>query len=107
MKKKYLNKPSKFNNLPVVEVKTGQYKVECGWNAICTRLNKEIASLSGKKKLVVIETYQGIMHDELIPNLKNGLNITRFIQAEEYMLPEDEIKKLVFPDVTNDRIFVS
>jgi mannose-6-phosphate isomerase class I len=53
----------------------------------------------------VIETYQGVIHEELTTNLKNGLNPTRFIQAEDFLLPEAEIKKLVFPDVTGDRIF--
>jgi mannose-6-phosphate isomerase class I len=105
MNKRYLNKPSKFNNLPVVEVKTAGWKVENGWEAICSRLNKEVSALRGKRKLVVVETYQGVIQEELIANLKSGLTHTRFIQAEEYMLPEDEIKKLVFPDVTNDRIF--
>src|SRR5665648_97505 len=102
---KYLKKASKFNNLPVVEVKNDHYKVINGWEAICSRLNKEISALGGKKKIVVIETYQGVIHEELIINLKDGLNHTRFILAEDFMLPEEEIKKLVFQDVTNDRIF--
>ncbi|HBL77462.1 MAG: mannose-6-phosphate isomerase [Bacteroidetes bacterium GWF2_42_66] len=105
MEKSYLKRSSKFNNFPVVEIKTEGWKVENEWEAICARLNKEISLIKGKKKRVVIETYQGVIHEELITNLKNGLDHTHFIHAEEYMLPEDEIKKLVFPDVTNDRIF--
>ena len=103
--KKYLNKTSKFNSLPVVEVKNKLYQVENGWKNICKRLNKEIAALHGNKKLVVIETYQGVIHEELISNLLSGLTFDRFIQAADFMLPEEEIKKLVFQDVTNDRIF--
>jgi mannose-6-phosphate isomerase class I len=102
---KYLKKSSKFNNLPFIEVNSDAYHVEKGWITICERLNKEIANLSGKKKIVVIETYQGVIHEELINNLKKGLNFTQFIQAEDLMLPEDDIRKLVFPDVTNDRVF--
>jgi hypothetical protein len=105
MKNKYLSKPSKFTNLPVVAVKNDSYSVEKGWEAICSRLNQEISVCGGKKKLVVIETYQGVIHEELISNLQSGLKCDRFILASDYMLPEDEIKKLVFPDVTNDRIF--
>lgn len=105
MTKQYLNKPSRFNNMPVIEVKNGNWRVENGWEAICSRLNEEIRKLQGHKKVVIIETYQGVIHEELIMNLKAGLKFDRFIQASEYMLPEDEIKKLVFPDVTNDRIF--
>ncbi|MDP3435074.1 MAG: hypothetical protein Q8T04_19210 [Bacteroidota bacterium] len=87
--KKYLNKPSKFTNLPVVEVKNESYKVENGWEAICARLNKEISVLGEKKKLVVIETYQGVIHEELISNLNACLKCDRFIQASEYLLPEE------------------
>lgn len=105
MTKKYLEKPSKFNNTPYVEVKNPDYRVINGWGDIVAELNKAIDSIDKKKKLVVIETYQGVIHEELIDNLKSGLNHTWFIQADKYMLPEEEIKKLVFPDVTNDRIF--
>jgi mannose-6-phosphate isomerase class I len=105
MIRKYLNNPSKFSNQPFVEVKNENYRVETGWEAICAKLNHEIDTLQGSKKIVVVETYQGVIHEELLPELNNGLNHTRFIRAEDYMLPEEEIKKLVFPDVTNDRIF--
>jgi hypothetical protein len=105
MIRKYLNHPSKFNNQPFVEVKNENYRVETGWEAICAKLNHEIDTLLGSKKIVVVETYQGVIHEELLPELNNGLNHTRFIRAEDYMLPEEEIKKLVFPDVTNDRVF--
>jgi mannose-6-phosphate isomerase class I len=105
MSRKYLTHPSKFNNQPVVEVKNESYKVETGWEAICVKLNHEIGTLRGAKKIVVIETYQGVIHEELQNELTTGLHHTRFIRAEDYMLPEEEVKKLVFPDVTNDRIF--
>lgn len=105
MKNNYLNKPSKFNNLPMVEVKNNQYQVVNGWDAICKKLNKEIAALPGNKKLVVIETYQGVIHEELIANLQSRLKYDHFIQASESMFSDEEIKKLVFQDVTNDRIF--
>jgi mannose-6-phosphate isomerase class I len=103
--KKYLNKQSKFTNLPFIEVTNTSYKVENGWDAICSRLNMEISAIESLKKLVVIETYQGVIHEELISNFQSKLNYDRFIQAADFMLPEEEIKKLVFQDVTNDRIF--
>jgi hypothetical protein len=83
MTRKYLNKPSKFNNLPVIEVMNSQYHVENGWTAICNRLNREIEAAAGKKKLVVIETYQGVLHEELVSELKNGLKFIRFMLPEE------------------------
>ncbi len=105
MAKKYLNRPSKYNNTPYVEVKNDTYRVAKGWGAIVAELDKAAASVDKKKKLVVVETYQGVIHEEVMGNLKPGLNHNRFICAEDYMLPEGEISRLVFPDVTNDRIF--
>ncbi len=105
MSKKYLKKASRFNNHPVIECNNLHYKVEKGWEDICTRLNCEVEASKQLKTIVVIETYQGVIHEELVDNLKKGVNHTCFIQAADFMLPEEEIKKLVFPDVTNDRIF--
>ena len=105
MQKRYLNKPSKFNNTPFVEVKNETYNVIKGWEEISAKLKSEIQSLSKKKKLVVVETYQGVIHEEVETHLKKGLDALHFFRAEELMLPEKEIKELVFPDVTNDRIF--
>ena len=105
MNKGYLSKPSNFNNQPVVEIKTDGWNVENGWEAICKRLNREVGALTGKKKLMVIETYQGVLHEEIITNLKKQLDYSRFIDSGEFMWPEEEIKRMVFPDVTNDRIF--
>ncbi len=105
MTNSYLKGQSEFNNLPVVEVKNCQYQVSNGWDDICLRLNNAIKAIPARKKIVVVETYQGVIHEELITNLQNGLKPDRFIQSSDYMLPEEEIKRLTFPDVTNDRIF--
>ncbi len=105
MLKNYLDKPSKFNNIPHVEVKNDTYRVFTGWENIVVELNKEIQKLKGGKKLVVVETYQGVIHEEVKQHLEIGLQCDRFLQAEELMLSEDDLKKLIYPDVTDDRIF--
>ncbi len=105
MTKSYLKNPSKFNNLPVVEVKNEQYRVVNGWSDICARLSLAIHKIPKKKRFVIVETYQGVIHEELIANLQAGLKPSVFINASDFMLSEEEIKKLTFPDVTNDRIF--
>ncbi len=105
MKEKKTKYASHFTNLPVVEVSKTEYSVNTGWDNICTELNKSMEALKGKKKLVVIETYQGVIHEDLINSFINGLKYDRFIQSSDYMLAEKAIENLVFPDVTNDRIF--
>jgi mannose-6-phosphate isomerase class I len=105
MVKKYLDKPSEYNNTPYIEVKNNAYRVTTGWNNIVTELNKAVQNLKGKKKLVVVETYQGVIHGEVMRHLESGLQCDRFVRVEELMRPEEEIEKLVYPDVTEDRIF--
>jgi mannose-6-phosphate isomerase class I len=105
MRSNYLKKPSRFNNLPVVEVKSASFQVSTGWAAISQRLNDSIKTLPGLKKVVLLETYQGVIHEELITNLCSGLKYDRFINASDYMYSEEEIQKRVYPDVTDDRIF--
>lgn len=101
----YLKKPSDYNSKPFIEIRNKNYRVEKGWKAICKKLNLEIKSFEKDIKLVVIETYQGVIHEEILKNLRDGLFYDRFIQASAYMLPEEEIKKLVLPDVTDDALF--
>ena len=105
MKERFTGKFSNFNKQPVVEVENSHYQVVNGWEAICQRLNDEVTAINRKKILMVVETYQGVIHEELISNLKNGFHHTHLISAEDFYLHEVDIKKLVFPDVTDDRIF--
>ncbi len=100
-----MNKPSKYNQTPYIEVKNKAYRVITGWDKVISELNRVISALDKKKKLVVVETYQGVIHEEVMYHLKSGLQCNHFIHAEELMFSREEIEKLVYPDVTDDRIF--
>ncbi|MCF6268395.1 MAG: class I mannose-6-phosphate isomerase [Melioribacteraceae bacterium] len=92
---------NKFNKYPSVKV-SENYKCCTSWNSISEEL---LQKLINKKNIVVIETYHGVYDDEIISEIKNGINPKYFINAQDAMLSEDEIKTLVYPDVTDDRIF--
>ena len=94
-----------FNNQPIVEIINIEFKVEKGWKEICERLNDRMLSIGSKKKFITIETYQGVIHEEILGALMEYLRFDRLILAEEFYLPEKEIEKLVHPDMTDDRIF--
>ena len=96
---------SKYNNQPAVEFKHIPFCVESGWASICHRLNQEISSIQKSWKIVVIETYQGVIHEELMAELKRGLLFNSFIYAGDVMLSEELIKDMVQPGLTDDRIF--
>lgn len=98
---------SKYNNQPSVEINDIPFHVENGWASICDRLNREISSIQKSRKIVVIETYQGVIHEELREELRGGLFHNSFVYAEDAMLSEELILDMVLPDLTKDRIFGS
>lgn len=94
----------KFNRFPAIEV-GGNHESWLGWNEIIKKLNTEFSSIPDKQKTIVIETYQGVIHEEVENELKGKLNHALWINSSEGFKAEEEVKKMVFPDVTDDRIF--
>ncbi len=93
-----------YNNKPCIEVKS-PFEIWNGWKNICIELNDTIKGIKKEKKIIVIETYQGVIDEELTEALQTGLNHDLWINSRDVMLNEQEIKQLVYPDVTNDRVF--
>ncbi len=93
-----------YNNAPFVQVKEF-FPVWNGWEKICTELNKTIAELGDGNKVIVIETYQGVIHEELVSGLQDGLEYDQWLNSNTSMKSEEAIKDMVQPDVTEDRIF--
>lgn len=102
---KYINRPSNYNKQPFTEVRNTNYRISKGWEEVCLRINNEIGLIRKGKRIIVIETYQGVIHEEIISNILNGIEHDHFIDASEFMLPEEDILKLVYPDVTDDPLF--
>ncbi|MDP4238561.1 MAG: mannose-6-phosphate isomerase [Bacteroidota bacterium] len=75
-----------------------------GWDAIIKELSIKIKTLYSNRYILIVECYQGVCHQELI-NHFSRLNPEVFIQSEEAFYPEEEIRELTFPDVTDDAIF--
>lgn len=93
-----------FNNKPFVEV-TQPFEVWKGWGNICAEINNSIVNINKNKKIIVIETYQGVIDEELTKALQDGLNHDLWFNAKDAMKSEEDIKAMVYPDVTDDRIF--
>jgi mannose-6-phosphate isomerase class I len=97
-----LKKPN-YDKYPHVQVEKVNRSCITGWNVIGNQLNQEIASSA--KKIVAIECYQGVYDEELVSNLKSTLKHDLWIDAKDAFKPGDEILKMTYPDVTDDRIF--
>lgn len=99
------DKSSHYNRFPFVEIKDADCEISSGWTDICTRLNNAVASIQNSKRVIVIETYHGVLHEELLSAFKKNMFYNIFINASDFMLPAEDISSLVFPDVTDDRVF--
>ena len=93
-----------YNNKPVVEVKQ-PFEVWRGWATICEEINAASAKIDKAIKVIVIETYQGVIDEELRAGIRSGLSHHLWIEAREAMKSEADVKTMIYPDVTDDRIF--
>ncbi len=95
---------TKFNKFPSVKMPES-FKCYSGWGNICEQITTDLNKIKKLKKVVVIEYYHGInekeFNKEFVPVLKPDLHI----DAKNALLPEKKIEEIVFPDVTDDRIF--
>jgi len=96
---------SEYNRFPFVEITDPECEISSGWSGICARLNCAIASVKGSKKIIVIETYHGVLDEELLGVFRKKMLYNMFYNVSDFFLPADEISKIVFPDVTDDRVF--
>jgi mannose-6-phosphate isomerase class I len=95
---------SNFNKTPSIKM-SGEYSCHTGWPSIGRIIRDRLEGIPQKRKILVIECYQGLYENEIIEHLRAALNPALFIHAAEAMRPAPEIEKMVRPDVTDDRIF--
>jgi len=90
---------------PVVQVKNVKNCCFKDWNNIIGEIKNKIAKINNKKKVIVIECYQGINFNEISNSFINKLSADFIFKASDAYLSVDEIKNKTFADVTDDRIF--
>lgn len=80
------------------------FKEDCfqGWDNIRSVVKKAISDK--KCRTIVVECYTGLNNIELKNNLKRLDHVELFDISQAYKMSE-EIEKLVYPDVTDDRVF--
>ena len=95
---------SKFNQHPAVEVE-GNFPVNHGWESIVSQLLKEVHSRRKKTSVLAVEYYPGVLEDEVSSELIKGIGPVLVIQTKTLLWSESVIRKMVYPDVTDDRVF--
>ncbi len=55
-----------FNKEPVIPVRGREKDCVTGWGEIENEIKISISKLTGARKVIVVETYQGVDYDELL-----------------------------------------
>lgn len=96
---------SNFDKYPSVQVRENSFDCFVGWESICSQVEKEVASKSGSRIVIVIDCYHGVLDSEVEQALRKGLKHTAFFKSTNAFKGEKEVESMVYPDVTDDRIF--
>ena len=95
------NRESNYDKYPATRLDATLWK---GWAAIRDEISRKIQSLHRERCVVAIECYQGVYHEELEPELK-ALEPTRWFNTAELFKPVEEVERMTYPYVTDDRLF--
>jgi mannose-6-phosphate isomerase class I len=76
-----------------------------GWRQIAKQLLADVVNIGNRKTIIAVEYYQGVFDDEISSALTDGIGPAMAVSAKDLMWPEDYNREMVFPDVTDDRIF--
>ena len=95
------NRESNYDKYPATRLDATLWK---GWAAIRDEISRKIRSLHRERCVVAIECYQGVYHEELEPELK-ALEPTRWFNTAELFKPVEEVERMTYPYVTDDRLF--
>jgi len=93
-----------YNTSPYIELKNN-WECYVGWNNIVNQILVEIEQCGNYNPIVVIECYQGVHYDQIKCAILNHLKPSLLINSNSCMHNEGYIRKMVYPDVTDDRIF--
>ncbi len=95
---------SNYEKFPFIDVKEYEHECCCGWEAIASKINQYSVSLKKSKIIIIAECYTSIS-DKIIEKLINEFKPLHYFYSSNAMKSEDEIKKMVYPDITDDEIF--
>jgi len=89
---------SNFRQTPVMKVSHDSFSVHQGWEAVLDTI------LHHSSGTIAIELYSGVIVENIL-NQFQSLDGIALINTQHNMKKVEEIQKMIFPDVTNDKIF--
>lgn len=90
---------SNYDKKPATAIEGSLWK---GWDSVRRQMITQLDG--GKRHVLVVECYQGVLHEEILAELKQ-MNPDQLIRTSELFKPVEEIEAMTHRFLTNDRIF--
>lgn len=94
---------SNYDKNPSIQVSGNDTDCVSGWDAILGGLKERIQN--NPSMVIAIETYQGVIDEEVEKALKAMLPSHRLYRSADAFKEVKEIEEMVYPHVTDDRVF--
>ena len=99
------NQKRNYEKNPVIEMKGFEKEAFQSYETILKELKRKTESLDKKKTVMVLDYYHGVDEKEIYENLINKTGAHRFINIEDYKLPEECLSVELKREITEDRVF--
>ncbi|MBT1685872.1 class I mannose-6-phosphate isomerase [Dawidia soli] len=98
---------SNYDKYPAIPVEATGENCWAGWEHVCAQLQKHIAEKRERQPnvVLVVDCYQGVYLESLEKILRDALTYDAFVVTREAFKQEDDIRRMVQPDLTDDRVF--
>jgi len=96
---------SNFDKHPSIQVNHNNEDCIMGWSSIARKINDVVLAKAKNRVVVVIDCYQGVLHDEVETALRKQLRYDVFVKSTAAFKTAQNIAAMVYPDVTDDQIF--
>ena len=94
---KYLTFSPNYNKRPEIEIEVQDLEIWSDWKSICSTL--------AESDCVIFDHYQGVDSEFFKKALTTGISFDHVFDVSTAMKSSEQIQEMVFPDVTNDRVF--
>jgi mannose-6-phosphate isomerase class I len=96
---------SNFNKHPSIKVSHDNEDCIVEWDGITRKINEIVVAKRKDRVVVVIDCYQGVLHEEVETILRRKLHYVLFEKSTAAFKTSEDIAAMVHPDVTDDQIF--
>jgi hypothetical protein len=95
--KRFLQHSSNYDKKPSISIDFPGFQCFQGW--------EEVLALLQKEECILLEHYHGVDTESYMYAFTSKLKFDHIFDTNDIFKDPAEIDKMVFPDVTNDRVF--